>query len=121
MALSRIAVGVLVGEHRALRGQLRRTRIVLGGDQLDALFLAPVLGADGVPQRGVVAGDALRVGEHDSKSLNGREFYHATPHPFLIQAPWPPRFIAFRLKASPRFPHRRERKAKPAPPAPTSR
>ena len=46
VALAGIALGVLVGELRALRGHDRRARVVLRGDQLDVLFLAPVLRFD---------------------------------------------------------------------------
>ncbi len=39
IALTRIALGVFVGQHRTLRLEHARTRIVLGGDQLDVIFL----------------------------------------------------------------------------------
>ena len=40
VALARIAFGVLVGEHRALRFEHARAGVVLRGDQLDVIFLA---------------------------------------------------------------------------------
>ncbi len=43
VALARIAFGVLVGQHAALRLQHPRARVVLRGDQLDVLFLALIL------------------------------------------------------------------------------
>ena len=44
IALARIALGVLVGQHRALGREHARARVVLGGDQLEVLFLAALLG-----------------------------------------------------------------------------
>jgi hypothetical protein len=40
VALAGIAFGVLVGQHRALRLEHARARVVLRGDQLDVVFLA---------------------------------------------------------------------------------
>jgi hypothetical protein len=66
VALGRIALGVLVGQHRALRLHHARARIVLGGDQLDVLLLPTLLVANGLSEFVVVSGD-LHVGvEHDS-------------------------------------------------------
>ena len=42
VALARIALGVLVGQLRALRRHDRRAGVILRRDQLDVLFLAPV-------------------------------------------------------------------------------
>ena len=64
IALARIAFRVLVGELRALRRQHRRARVVLRGDELDVIFLAPVLGGNGSPDVGVVLGDRVRAMEH---------------------------------------------------------
>src|SRR6185436_1098477 len=47
IALARVAFGVLVGEQRALRREHGRAGVVLGGDQLDVVFLAARLLADG--------------------------------------------------------------------------
>ena len=58
VALVRVAFGVLVGEHRALHLQHARAGVVLGGDQLDVLFLAPFLG-DGFGNLVVESGDSL--------------------------------------------------------------
>jgi hypothetical protein len=64
VALGRIALGVLVGQHRALRLHHARARVVLGGDQLDVLLLPTLLVANGLSEFVVVAGD-LHVGvEH---------------------------------------------------------
>ena len=40
VALARVTLGVLVGEHRTLRLHDRRTGVVLGSDQLDVVFLS---------------------------------------------------------------------------------
>jgi hypothetical protein len=53
IALARIALGVLVGERRALRRQHRHARVILRGDQLDMLLLALIFLPDGVPHLGV--------------------------------------------------------------------
>ena len=57
VALAGIALGVLVGQLGALRRHHGRRGVVLGGDQLDVLFLAPVLGLDGGPDLGIDVGD----------------------------------------------------------------
>ena len=57
VALAGVALRVLVGEDRSLRGHHRGTRVVLGGDEFEAVFLAPVLVADGLPDFGVDGGD----------------------------------------------------------------
>src|SRR5205814_3190645 len=64
IALGGIALGVLVGQHASLRGEHRGARVVLGGDELDALLLPPELGLDGAPERGIDRGDGRGVGEH---------------------------------------------------------
>ena len=48
-----IALGVLVRKLAALRDEHRATHVVLRRDQLDVLFLALVLAADGVPDLGI--------------------------------------------------------------------
>src|SRR5690606_21154190 len=53
VALAGIALGVLVGELAALGLHDRRARVVLGRDQLDVVFLAPVLANDGVMDLGI--------------------------------------------------------------------
>jgi hypothetical protein len=57
VALAGVALGVLVGQLRALRGHHGRARCSSRGDQLDVLFLAAVLGLDGGPDLGVDVGD----------------------------------------------------------------
>jgi len=64
VALSGIALGVLVGEHRALGLHHARAGVVLGGDELDVVFLALALGLDGGPEFGVVAVDLHLHVEH---------------------------------------------------------
>ena len=59
VAAARIAFGVLVGQLRAGGGQHRRRGVVLAGNQLDVVFLALVLGADGGPELGVGVGDGV--------------------------------------------------------------
>ena len=46
IALARIAFGVLVGELRSLCCEDSRAGVVLGGDQLDVIFLPAILGGD---------------------------------------------------------------------------
>jgi len=50
VAFAGIALGVLVGELRALSGEHRRARVVLRGDQLDVVFLALIFLLDRRPQ-----------------------------------------------------------------------
>ena len=64
VALARVALGVLVGQHRALRLHHARAGVVLGGDELDVVFLACALGLDGGPEFGVVAVDLHVLVEH---------------------------------------------------------
>src|SRR5690606_18209200 len=54
VALVRIALGVLVGQHAALGLQHARAGVVLAGDQLDMVLLAAGLVGDGLGQFGVV-------------------------------------------------------------------
>jgi hypothetical protein len=58
VALARIAFGVLVGEHAALRLQHARAAVIFRRDQLDVFLLAAVFGRDRRGQFGVVAFDA---------------------------------------------------------------
>ncbi|MDT4842831.1 hypothetical protein FQZ97_767460 [compost metagenome] len=64
VALARIAFGVLVGQHRALGFHHRRAGVVLGGDQLDVLFLALGFLLHGGEQVGIVAGEGQITAEH---------------------------------------------------------
>jgi len=50
VALAGIALGILVGELRPLSSEHRTARVVLRGDQLDVVFLAPVFLLDRRPQ-----------------------------------------------------------------------
>jgi hypothetical protein len=86
VALARIALGVLVGEHRTLRFQHARTGVVLGGNQLDVVFLTPALVRDGLGQFGVECfnsrvawkhGGLQRWGRRESVQFSG----HCAPHP----------------------------------------
>jgi len=53
VALAWVALGVLVGQLRTLRGHHGGRGVVFAGDELDVLFLALVLGLDGGPDLGV--------------------------------------------------------------------
>ena len=53
VASAGIALGVFVGEHRALRGHDGGAGVVLGGDHLQALLLALALALDRLPDVGV--------------------------------------------------------------------
>ncbi len=57
IALARIALGVFVGEHRALRLQHRARDDVLRGDQLDLVLLALQLAVDRAGQLGIGFGE----------------------------------------------------------------
>jgi hypothetical protein len=46
VALARVTFRVLVGQHGTLRGHDPLTRVILGRDQLDVLFLASLLELD---------------------------------------------------------------------------
>src|SRR5258708_21842023 len=49
VALARVALGVLVGEHAALRDQHLAADVIFRGDQLDVVFLPLLLAPDRVP------------------------------------------------------------------------
>src|SRR5690606_18782248 len=64
--LARVALGVLVGQLRALRRHHGRRGVVFRRDQLDVIFLTLVLGLDGRPQFGVNVGQlVLGAVKHD--------------------------------------------------------
>ena len=68
VALARITLGILVGQYRALGLEDTRTGVVLGGDQLDVVFLALPLTADRCGKLGVkTVNSHLRV-EHGGHS-----------------------------------------------------
>ncbi len=73
IALAGIALGVLVGEHRALRLEHGPAHVVLGGDQLDVRLLPLALGDDGGPQLGVGLGEGERVAGHGESDGKGVE------------------------------------------------
>ena len=73
-----IALGVFVGQHRALRLQHRGGDDVLAGDQLDAVLLAHQLGADGGGELGVGLGE--RGGEEPLQAGGGRLLVHDPDH-----------------------------------------
>ena len=72
VALAGIAFRVLVRELRPLRGHDRRARVVLRGDELDVLLLAPVLSGDRGPQFGIGLVERGRAMEH-GRGRAGRE------------------------------------------------
>jgi hypothetical protein len=79
VALAGIALSVLVGEHRALRGEDRGARVVLRRDQLDVVFLSVQLVAQRLPQLGIDFCEGF-VGEHvdgGSRIPGVRLVYHA--------------------------------------------
>ena len=69
VALARIALGVFVGQHRALRLEHGAGDDVLGGDQLDLVALAAELLADGVGDLGIAFGE--RRGEEAGRHPAG--------------------------------------------------
>src|SRR5207248_11515108 len=64
VALAGVAFRVLVGEDRTLGFEHARARIVLGGDELDVLFLAPALAFESLGQLRVEAFDHHGGAEH---------------------------------------------------------
>ena len=66
VALARIALGVLVGHHRALRLEHRPGDDVLRGDQLDLVLLAAELLGDRVGDLGIGFGE--RGGEESGRA-----------------------------------------------------
>ncbi|MNZ12287.1 hypothetical protein D3C78_291620 [compost metagenome] len=64
VALARIAFGVLVGQHGTLGFHHRRAGVVLGGDQLDVLFLALSFLLHRGKEFGIVAGEGQITAEH---------------------------------------------------------
>src|SRR5690606_4858489 len=64
ITLARVAFGVLVGQHAALGFHHRRAGVVLGGDQLDVLFLALGFLLHGGKEFGIVAGNGQFTAEH---------------------------------------------------------
>ena len=64
VALARIAFGVLVGEHGALRLEHARSCVVLGSDQLDVIFLADAFVLDRSREFRIEFGDGHAGGKH---------------------------------------------------------
>ena len=62
VAAARVALGVLVDQHRAARGQHRGRRVVLGRDQAQRLELAAPLGGDQLGDLVVMHGQLRSVG-----------------------------------------------------------
>ncbi len=74
VALAGIALGVLVGQLRTLGGHHGRRGVVLGGDQLDVVFLALVFLLDGGKDLGVDLVDRKTAAfEHGETRLKNRE------------------------------------------------
>ena len=74
VAASRIALGVFVGQHRALRLQHGGGDDVLAGDQLDAVLLADQFGAECGGQLGIGLGQ--RGAEEPLQAGGGTLFVH---------------------------------------------
>jgi len=64
IALAGVALRVLIGEHRTLGLEYGRADVVLGCDQLDMGFLAPVFLVDRAPQFRVTALDGVFGRKH---------------------------------------------------------
>jgi hypothetical protein len=65
IALARIALGVLVGENRALSFQHARAGVVLRRDQLDMIFLAVAFVRDRLGELGIEAGNRHLGSKHE--------------------------------------------------------
>ena len=68
----RIAFGILVGEHRALRLHHPRAGVVFGGYQFDMLLLTAFFVLDGRPQGFIVVGDIHFFGKHNHSRRRSR-------------------------------------------------
>ena len=77
VAPARVALGVFVGQHRALRLQHRGGDDVLAGDQLDAVLLADQFGAERRGQLGIGLGE--RGAEEPLQAGGGTLFVHGGP------------------------------------------
>ena len=64
IALAGITLGIFIGQLRTLGLQHAGAGVVLGGDQLNVVFLAAVLVMDGDPQLIVETLDGHVIGEH---------------------------------------------------------
>ena len=74
VALVRVTLGVLVGQHAALGLQHAGAGVVLAGDQLDVILLPARLVGDGLGQFGIVGFDAGVAREHRvSGGKSGRD------------------------------------------------
>ena len=74
VALVRVTLGVLVGQHAALGLQHAGAGVVLAGDQLDVILLPARLMGDGLGQFGIVGFDAGVAREHRvSGGKSGRD------------------------------------------------
>ena len=68
VALARIAFGVLVRQHRALRFEHARAGVVFRCDQLDMVFLTLTLGAQCGVELGIESGDLHVCSKHREPS-----------------------------------------------------
>src|SRR5204862_1536329 len=68
-------LGVLVGELAALRDQHLAADVVLGGDQLDVIFLALVFEANGIPELRIGLGKKVRRKHFSERAGRSRRFY----------------------------------------------
>ena len=73
VTLPGVALRVLVRQHRALRLEDATARVVLGGDQLDMLFLARPLVVERRREFGIEPGDSLAGGKHHHSTVGGRQ------------------------------------------------
>ena len=69
VAFARIALGVLVGERGPECLQHRGGAVVLGGDQLQVLFLARALGLDRPPELRIGSGERRKCIKHGPQSF----------------------------------------------------
>ena len=73
VALTRVALRVLVGQYRALGLEDATAGVILRGDQLDVLFLARTLMVERRREFGVEPGDSLAGGKHHHSTVGGRQ------------------------------------------------
>ena len=72
VTLAGIALGVLVGELRALRSEHRTARVILRRNQFDMIFLTCMLAGDGGPQIRVGLRERERaMGHGDPEAVSG--------------------------------------------------
>ncbi len=72
IALAGIAFGILVGQHRALRLEHPRTRVILGSDEFDVILLTGAFARNSLRKFWIEAGNGHLGAEHEVISEDSR-------------------------------------------------